>query len=100
MLTRDHLPILQRARVFIENEDLIYICNAVAGAAAEQGRPWGDADPIIDVIQAGLDGVGSRRLEVWLAAQPGLDWRHTRTNTMYLARLAWLDKLIHDLETK
>jgi hypothetical protein len=100
-LTRDHLPLLRRARDLIESEEFIYICNAAHQAGRDIGAPFELDDDIVKVIEDGLRGVyypSTMNLEVWLAAQLNINYRRLRETTTRLARLAWLDRLIYDLE--
>lgn len=102
MLTQAHLPILQNARALIDSGEFTYICNAVSyGARDAVGYCRETVDQVVNAICDGLRGVSyvaSASLDHWLAAQPGIENYHTRKGTMRLARLAWLDRLIADIE--
>jgi hypothetical protein len=102
MLNKDHLPLLRKARELIDNCTFTYICRAIGAAVHHLGQSYWMGADVINVINVSLTGIDyggySPRLEFWLAAQLSIPWVHLHDDTLRLARLAWLDKLIWDIE--
>lgn len=111
MLTRDHLPLLHAARELIETGREEFICLAANEAHYRQDQRLFDASPkllddIVHHVQSAL--AGYETLEEWLAEEIAPDYSYSpritlrahniNTRHMTLARLAWLDKIIHDIE--
>jgi hypothetical protein len=99
-LTQDHLPLLHTTRALIDSGEFIYICNAIDTARRRIDYSY-VAEEISKTIHEGLSGVKyscSPTLEAWLAVQLGIHWYRLSPDTMRLARLAWLDKLIWEIE--
>jgi hypothetical protein len=94
MLTRGHLPLLRGARELIDTGDSQYICPALSCAGNQLGVGWYVVAQACDFIQAGIDG--EYTLDNWLYDRGFRP--QGRADYNRLARLAWLDKLIHDLE--
>jgi hypothetical protein len=112
MLNKQHLPILQMARQLLETREHSFICHALRVAGKRLHRNF-DANDVVEHVRGALNGYGT--LLRWVLvdmeerlgsksftcgdgdlAKPYLDALLTeRGNT---ARLAWLDKLIWDIE--
>jgi hypothetical protein len=103
MLTEQHLPILRRARAVLISGRQRFLCLCVE---VLQFRLDALHEEVVDHIQASI--APHYTLEMWLGAQlyPGAEDPDIALNILFrtpcdlmpLARLAWLDKLIHDLE--
>lgn len=111
MLTKDHLPVLKTARMHIESGAQSCICFALSAVDADERL----IDECCHHIQTGI--AGEAFLTTWVCSQVPTVWWLQEGATSYshpnrdealamrrlmrrLMRLAWLDKIIYDLETE
>jgi hypothetical protein len=108
MLGKQHLPILRRARELLDEGRECLICRAVYAAAGKDEQHL--VHDIDCLIEAELEGEPT--LVAWVRVRypvcdhpawlgPLLIWDadyETRRSMRTLMRMAWLDKLIFDIE--
>jgi hypothetical protein len=93
---------LRRVRELLEEEFERYICLALNEVMTEDQSLLGSACLLHDYVgqRCRPYSYSNSNLEDWLVAELGREWfSHLSQETYRMCRLAWIDRMIHQLET-